>query len=322
MIFDRTESIILHELLVSQKYGETFIPHLEPELFLDRAEQAIYEEIRRYIKKFDQLPTEQALTVALGDRKDFPQENYEDAVEYVKAIFNQRQSTESDGAWLENQTEKFIRERLMHNGVLDLIHALEKNGKHKNVKECISQIEKADCFTLEDTHGLSLDWEPLFEYLQSPDEKFPFQVNKLNEMTCGGPSRKTVTVVVAPTNSGKSLILCHQAAEYLRQGRNVIYITLEMADKIVLKRIFANLLDTDMNVLEGWTRDQWAEAVEGLGGLGKLKVREYASRSAHVGNFRQYLAELKSKEKFVPDVIIVDYLNECRSQNMKYGQSV
>jgi replicative DNA helicase len=322
MTFDRTESIILHELLVNQKYGEKFVPHLEPELFLDRTERAIYEEIRRYIKQFDQLPTEQAITVALGDRKDFPQEHYEETVAYLKAIFNHRQSSESNPAWLESQTVKFIREKSMHNGVIDLIQVLEKNGKHKNVGECLSKIEKADCFTLDDTPGLDLDWEPLFEFLQSPDEKFPFQLDILNRMTCGGPNRKTVTVVVAPPNTGKSLILCHQAAEYLRQGRNVVYITLEMADKIVLKRIFANLLDTNMSDLEGWTRAQWAAAADELGDLGKLKIREYASRAAHVGNFRQYLAELKSKEKFAPDVIIVDYLNECRSQNMKFGQSV
>jgi DnaB-like helicase C terminal domain len=319
MTTDRIESIILHSLMSNQKYGDTFLPHLKPELFGDRTERAICEGIRRYRTKYQQVPTAQAVTVTLSDQ-DLSQEDYEEAVKHVEAM-DEWKSAEPD-AWLEDQTAKFIRDRSLFNAVLDLIHAQDGRNTKRSIEQCVEEICKANLFTLDQTPGLGLDWEPLFEYLQSPDEKFPFQVDILNKMTCGGPSRKTVTVVVAPTNSGKSLILCHQAAEYLRQGRNVIYITLEMADKIVLKRIFANLLDTDMNVLEGWTKDQWAVAVEGLGKLGKLKVREYASRSAHVGNFRQYLAELKSKEKFVPDVIIVDYLNECRSQSMKFGQSV
>jgi replicative DNA helicase len=319
MTTDRIQTIILQELMSSPSFGEKFLPYLAPEHFQDRAERIIFEEIRSYIKEYGEPPNAQAVAVGASNRSELQQETYEEVVVYLDEITEGDKSDRSV-AWLQDQAVNFIRERNYHNSVLELV--TDKKLSNRAIMSALEEIQKSLNFTLDDTPGLGLDWEPLFEFLQSPDEKFPFEVNKLNEMTCGGPSRKTVTVVVAPTNSGKSLILCHQAAEYLRQGRNVIYITLEMADKIVLKRIFANLLDSDMNVLEGWTKDQWAGAVEGLGGLGKLKVREYASRSAHAGNFRQYLAELKSKEKFVPDVIIVDYLNECRSQSMKFGQSV
>jgi len=317
----RLETIILHELIVNQKYGERFLSHLKPEFFQDHSERAICEEVRRYITKYGQLPTEQALKVAVGDRLSLQQEEYEEAVAYLEAICGELKSDASD-AWLEDQTVKFIREKGVYNGVVDLIAALDKTTKKKAVVECLEEIANAQAFTVDEIPGLGLDWKPVFEFLQFPDERFPFQLGILNKMTCGGPSRKTVTVVVAPTNVGKSLVLCHQAAEYLRQGRNVVYITLEMADKVVLKRIFANLLDANMTELNGWTKDQWVEAVDGLGEQGRLKVREYPSRSAHAGNFRQYLADLKSKDKFVPDVILVDYLNECRSQRMKYGQNV
>ena len=319
MTSDRIESIILHSFMTNRKFSETFLPHLTPELFSDRGERAICEEIRRYIDKYDGLPTVEAITLAVSDH-NLPDEEYSETKEYLEAI-EKWKPAEAD-PWLEGQTVKFIRDRSLYNAVFDLISAQGGGKPKKCVEGCLEEIQKANSFTLEETPGLGLDWEPLFDYLQSPDEKFPFALDIMNRMTGGGPCRKTVTVVVAPTNTGKSLILCHQAAEYLRQGRNVVYITLEMADKIVLKRIYANLLDTNMNELEVWSRDQWGDAVGELGTLGKLKIREYASRSAHTGDFRHYLSELKAKDKFVPDVIIVDYLNECRSRQMKYGQNV
>jgi replicative DNA helicase len=319
MTTDRIETIILQELMRNSDFGERLLPHLAPEHFQDRTERILFEEIRRYVKQYGELPNAQVVSVGVSNRSEVQQDTYDEVVHYLGEI-TEGNKPDRSAAWLRDQTVNFIRGRKYHNSVLELVS--DKKLSNRAVMNALEEIQKSLSFTLEDTPGLGLDWEPLFEFLQSPDEKFPFQLDILNKMTCGGPSRKTVTVVVAPTNTGKSLILCHQAAEYLRQGRSVVYISLEMADKIVLKRIFANLLDTDMNGLEAWTKDQWKVAVEGLSKLGTLKIREYASRSAHAGDFRQYLAELKSKEKFVPDVIIVDYLNECRSQKMKYGQTV
>lgn len=319
MTFERTEAIILRELMTNQVFVDRCLPDLDASFFLDHDERILFEAIQAHIVKFNQLPTEQTVTVALDDRPgDF---DHDPVLEYLRRLV--LPYTRDSLEWLMFQTGQFIRDKGVHVGVLSAIAVLDKQEKKKTLDECLDQIREAHDFKWNGSGDLNLDdWEPLFTFLQSPDEKFPFAINKLNEMTCGGPSRKTVTVVVAPTNTGKSLVLCHHAAEYLRQHRNVVYITLEMADKKILKRIYANLLDTELNTLDRWSRDQWSDASDTLTNLGKLKVKEYPSRSAHAGNFRTYLKELRTREKFIPDVVIIDYLNECTSRTMRYGKNI
>lgn len=322
MTYDRsrTAHIVLSELLHNREYGRRYVRFLVPEYFTDKIESLIFDQIKKHILQYDAPPSLEQLVIAIHDWTKLDGDDLEDCDKLMSSFFDELPNPRTP-EWMKDQTESFIREQGTHVAIVDVICALEGKAK-TSVPAALETASQAYQFSLDDAPGLSLEWEPLFESLQSPDEKFPFGVNILNEMTCGGPSRKTVTVIVAPTNTGKSLILCHQAAEYLRQGRNVVYITLEMADKKVLKRIYANLLNTDINTLDGWTRERWQKSVQGLGTLGKLKVREYASRTAHAGQFAQYLNELKQREGFVPDVIVVDYLNECLSRTMRYSKNV
>jgi replicative DNA helicase len=317
---DRIEHVIISELLHNPEYGRRYTRFLKPEYFLIKTESLIFSHIKDHILKYDVQPTLEQLVMSIHDGTSLDGDDLEECDALVSSFFNAPPNPRTP-EWMRDQTESFIREQGTHVAILDVICALDGKAK-TSVPAALETASQAYQFTLDDAPGLSLEWEPLFESLQSKDEKFPFGVNILNEMTCGGPSRKTVTVIVAPTNTGKSLILCHQAAEYLRQGKNVVYITLEMADRKVLKRIYANLLNTDINTLDGWTRERWQQSVEGLGTLGKLKIREYASRTAHAGQFAQYLNELKQREGFVPDVIVVDYLNECLSRTMRYSKNV
>jgi replicative DNA helicase len=316
---DRIEHIIISELLHNPEYGRRYVRFLQLEYFLDRTESLIFSHIKEHILQYDVQPSLEQLVIAIHSGLGLGG-ILEECDELISSFFDQLPNPRKP-EWMKDQTESFIREQGTHVAIVDAISTLDGKGK-VDLPTALETAIKACQFTLDDAPGLSLEWEPLFESLQSQDEKFPFGVNILNEMTCGGPSRKTVTVIVAPTNTGKSLILCHQTAEYLRQGKNVVYITLEMADKKVLKRIYANLLNTDINTLDGWTRKRWQQSVEGLGTLGKLKIREYASRTAHAGHFAQYLNELKQREGFVPDVIVVDYLNECLSRTMRYSKNV
>jgi len=316
----RTAYIILSELLHNPEYGRRYVRFLLPEYFTDRIESLIFEQIKKHILQYDAPPSLEQLVIAIHDWTTLEGDDLEDCDKLMSSFFDDPPNPRTPD-WMRDQTQSFIREEGTHVAIVDAINVLDGEGK-VDLPTALETATKAYQFTFDDAPGLSLDWEPLFDSLQSPDEKFPFGINILNEMTCGGPSRKTVTVIVAPTNTGKSLILCHQAAEYLRQGKNVVYITLEMADRKVLKRIYANLLNTDINALDGWTRERWQGSIQGLKTLGKLKIREYASRTAHAGHFAQYLNELKQREGFVPDVIIVDYLNECLSRTMRYSKNV
>jgi replicative DNA helicase len=317
---DRTEHVIISELLHNPEYGRRYVRFLQPEYFLDRTESVIFSHIKEHILQYDVQPGLEQLVIAIHARPGLDGIDLEECDALVSSFFDAPPNPRTPD-WMRDQTESFIREQGTHVAIVDAISTLDGKGK-VDLPTALETAIKAYQFSLDDAPGLSLEWEPLFESLQSPDEKFPFGINILNEMTCGGPTRKTVTVIVAPTNTGKSLILCHQTSEYLRQGKNVVYITLEMADRKVLKRIYANLLNTDINGLDGWTRERWQMSIGGLGVLGKLKIREYASRTAHAGHFAQYLNELKQREGFVPDVIVVDYLNECLSRTMRYSKNV
>jgi archaellum biogenesis ATPase FlaH len=317
---DRIEHIIISELLHNPEYGKRYIRFLKPEYFLIKTESLIVFHIKEHILKYDVQPSLEQLVIAIHDGPGLGGIDLEECDALVSSFFDELPNPRTPD-WMQDQTESFIREQGTHVAIVDAISTLDGKGK-VDLPTALETAIKAYQFSLDDAPGLSLEWEPLFDSLQSPSEKFPFGINILNEMTCGGPTRKTVTVIVAPTNTGKSLILCHQTAEYLRQGKNVVYITLEMADRKVLKRIYANLLNTDINQLDQWTRERWQRSIDGLGVLGKLKIREYASRTAHAGHFAQYLDELKQREGFVPDVIVVDYLNECLSRTMRYSKNV
>lgn len=314
----RTEHIILSELLNISEYGQRFLPHLKPELFRDESEKLIFTCAADHIQRYGVPPTYEQVVMAMDKQWKGSEDDLQECNELVNSLTHNSLEPRPM-PWLKDLTQDFIRRKGFG---LEMVNAINAAEEKKSPIPAMEGAIKAFDYSLDETPGLSLDWERLYDFLQSPDERFPFGLDILDEMTCGGPSRKTVTVIVAPTNTGKSLVLCHQAAEYLRQGRNVVYITLEMADQKILKRIYANLLNADINALDGWPREKWTAEAEALGDLGKLRIREYASRSAHAGNFRQFLGELKRRENFVPDIIIVDYLNECLSRTMRYGRNV
>lgn len=126
------------------------------------------------------------------------------------------------------------------------------------------------------------------------------------------------------TGVGKSLFMCHVAASHLVQGKNVLYITMEMAEERIAERIDANLLNLTMDELKVIDRDIYEGRIEKIAKKtqGKLIIKEYPTASAHAGHFRALLEELKLKREFKPDCIFIDYLNICASQRMKQGANV
>jgi DnaB-like helicase C terminal domain len=254
---------------------------------------------------------------------------YDDFLIDLKTIASYTGNEVAD--WMNDATLRFCRTRMRNAVLYEIVDYDEPDRKSKaTIAELAAQLVKADSFTLEDD-SVCMDgwnWRSLAAEIRNPETLFPFRLSILNEMTGGGTTRQTLNVLLAPTNKGKSLVMVDFAAAYLQEGRNVLYITLEMSAEKTKRRVYANLLDTEYDVFgklpdhPPWTDQQWSDAFAKLGPHGQFKIRQYAPGSAHAGHFRQLLETLKTKQNFVPDAIFVDYLNKCQAHSMKYGKSV
>jgi hypothetical protein len=320
MTAPRFEHVILSEILRNPDYRNLLFD-LQADYFGDLQERIICSCIMAHIERYSQPPTCEALVLAIDDA--WPNANDEDRQECRELA----QSLHADPPeprsidWLKCETEKFIRAEGFR-ACLSRCIALDDAGKHAEANAAVDEARKMRDYKIDDPPGLRLDWKPLYESLQALDEQFPFAIPKLDEMTCGGPTRQTLNIWQAATGTGKSLVMCHQSADNLREHRKVLYITLELGGKKVLHRIFANLLDTPYGTLADWTDKQWSAATETLNiPADRLRIRHYTSE-AHAGDFTRYINQLKQREGFVPDVIFIDYLNECSSKRMKYSKGV
>src|ERR1035437_103990 len=308
----RIESVILAHLLCDSKYAEAVLPSMEPSIFHDRVEQHLFTGIQDYFGKYASCPSRQELLVYIH-------QEYRDDDDDVIEVFNELQAEQNvNFDWLMAQTEQFIARKIEHNFIVDLIHRLDEGMPSSSPEE----YAKAISFSFSDSerqgHDFYEDCELLYQHMTDENERFPFDVEELNRLTNGGVSRKTLNVILAPTNVGKSLMLCHLAAMYMRQGRKVLYITLEMSDKTTAQRITANMLDRDINSLASMAPEEFSSEIRALRGqcAGELVIREYPALSVSVTNFRALLSDLKRTKKFVPDVVMVDYLNLCGAASL------
>jgi archaellum biogenesis ATPase FlaH len=220
--------------------------------------------------------------------------------------------------WLMAQTEEFIARQRQHNFIVELINRKEEGKPLPPPEDYSKAITFSFASAPKHGHDFFEDSELLYQHMTDHNERLPFDVEELNRLTNGGVTRKTLNVILAPTNVGKSLMLCHLAAMYMRQGRKVLYVTLEMSDKTTAHRIAANLLDLEMNVLATMTPDVYSSKMATLRDrcAGDLVIREYPALSVNVTQFRALIADLKRTKKFVPDVVIVDYLNLCGAASL------
>jgi archaellum biogenesis ATPase FlaH len=309
---DRIESVILAYLLCDAKYAEAVLPYIEPSFFHSRAESDLFAGIQEHFNKYASCPSRQELLVYIHQEC---RETGDDVIEVLDGL-EADESVNMD--WLMSKTEQFIAEKSEHNFVLDLIHRLD-SGKPSPSPE---EYAKATSFSFSNLkkqgHDFFGDCDLLYQHMTDENERFPFDVEELNRLTNGGVSRKTLNVILAPTNVGKSLMLCHLAAMYMRQGRKVLYITLEMSDKTTAQRITANMLDRDMNSLASMDSQEFTTRMAALRNncAGELVIREFPALSVTVTNFRVLLGDLKRTKKFVPDIVMVDYLNLCGAASL------
>jgi replicative DNA helicase len=318
----RIEQKILSSLIHDEQYCRKVIPFIKREYFSDRKESIITNEIVEFFNKYNKPITKQILSIELSNSKDLNDKELVEITNYVNGL--ESQPTNED--WLLENTEKFCKDRAVYNAILSSIQIIDGNDK-VHTKDAIPHILSdalAVSFDNHIGHDYIDDHESRFDFYHRVEEKIPFDLDMFNKITKGGLSKKTLNIALAGTGVGKSLFMCHVGASCLTQGKNVLYITMEMAEERIAERIDANLLNLTMDELKVIDKDIYENRIEKISNKtkGKLIIKEYPTASAHAGHFRALLEELKLKREFKPDIVFIDYLNICASQRIRQGGNI
>lgn len=308
---------ILRSLLTNESYLRKVIPFLKPNYF-EGPLKVIFKQIGAFVDRHNTLPTLEAFRIDLEQDEHMSDDMFTEISAMLPEIFS---PTDVDEDFLLEKTEKWCQERALHIGIMKSIDILDgKDDKlTKNAIPDILSEALSVAFDSNVGHDYIDNAEERFDFYNRKEERIPFDLHYLNEITKGGLPDKTLNIALAGTGVGKSLFMCHVGASALLQGKNVLYITLEMAEERIAERIDANLLDIPIDQLDKMSKPMFTQKVDNLKTktVGKLIVKEYPTGSAHVGHFRALLKELKLKRSFEPDIIFIDYLNICASSRMK-----
>jgi hypothetical protein len=319
------EKTILSNLIHNTEYLQLSLPHLKAEYF-EGEPRIIFQMISDYVYKYKKLPTKNTLIVTL-DAKGFNDQKFEE----IEADIRSLEDIPDDLQWLVDNTEKFCQERAIVNAITTSIEihdnsVLEESKRDKTLPDVgvitgLLTKALAVCFDNTVGHDYFEDWEERHDSYHLKTSKIPFRLSMLNKITKGGVERKTLNILLMGVNVGKTLGLCSLAADYVKSGYNVLYITMEMAETAISQRIDANLLDTEMDDLGEIPKASYGDKVSHLRGKtdGKLVVKQFPTAGANVNHFRSLLSELVTKKKFVPDVVFIDYLGICASSRIKGG---
>ena len=316
---DRIENTILSNLFYKEEYARKALPFIKDEYFTNRIEQVIFTTIFNFITKYNNVPTKDAILIEINSRKDINDTEHTQLKDYINTITDQ----ETDEQWLLDTTEKWCKDRAVHNAVLSGIKILDGKDK-KQTPEAIPGILSdalAVSFDNHIGHDYIDDAENRYEWYHTKEKRFQFDLDYMNRITKGGIPAKTLNIALAGTGVGKSLFMCHCASNFLTQGYNVLYITLEMAEERIAERIDANLLDVSMDDLHVMPKDLYDNKLKKISDktYGKLIIKEYPTASAHSGHFKALINELALKKSFRPNVVFIDYLNICASSRFKGG---
>jgi replicative DNA helicase len=298
------------------------IPFLKRDYFLDNTDKIVYDKIKSFIDEYNSIPSKDALTIAAQNDKTLSEDQYKEVVDAIHNL----DPTEHNKDWLYKETEKFCKDKAIYNAILSSIAIIDGRDKGKS-EDGIPQL-------LQDALGVCFDNNVGHDYIDSADKRYeyyhrvetrvPFDLDYFNKITNGGMPNKTLNVCLAGTGVGKSLFMCHVAASVLAQNKNVLYITLEMAEERIAERIDANLMNITMDQLKDLPKAIFDSRIEKIRGKteGTLIIKEYPTTGAHTGHFKALLNELQLKKQFKPDIIIIDYLNICASSRFKAGSNI
>ena len=319
------ELVLLEALLFREDFYKKVIPFIKIEYFHRKPIQMLYTCIHDFVMEYNACPSKDAVSICLEKHKGIAQKEYDECIEMLED-FNKKSADQHNLEWLVTETENFCKEKALYNGIMESIQIIDGKSKDK-IRTAIPSI-------LSDALAVSFDTNIGHDYLEDSDQRYefyhriekriPFDLEYFNTITNGGTPIKTLNIVMAGTGVGKSLFLCHHAANCLAQGMNVLYITCEMAEERIAERIDANLLDITLDALRELPKEVYEKKMNTLKQTvkGKIIIKEYPTSSASVNHFRVLLDELNLKKKFKPDVIIIDYLNICASSRMKHNGNV
>ena len=318
---NRIETTILSNLVYNEEYTRKVIPFLKEEYFQDGIEKVIFQTIWAYAEKYKSNPTLDALVIDVQD-KALNEDQYKKSVDYLSEI----EETPTDIDWLTDQTEQWCKDKAIYNAVLNGIQIIDGKVKDQTPDALPGILSEALSVSFDKHvgHDYMEQSADRYEYYHAKEEKIPFDLDFFNRITKGGLSNKTLNIALAGTGVGKSLFMCHVAASTLMQGKNVLYITLEMAEEKIAERIDANLMNITMDDMHDLPRHMYENRFEKIQKKtsGNLIVKEYPTASAHCGHFRALFNELALKKDFKPDLVFVDYINICASSRFRAGANV
>jgi replicative DNA helicase len=309
----------LKNLHYNEEYTRKVLPFIKPDYFKERSEKVIFNEISSFVTDYGNIPTYEALVIQLSE-KSLSDDEYTETLDVLKEFHETRAET-VDLEWLVDKTEGFCQEKAIYNAVLESISILDNSHKELSKGSIPKLLSDALAISFDSSvgHDYLDDSDSRYDYYHRTEERVPFALNYFNKITNNGLPKKTLNVILAPPHGGKSLMMCDWAASFQQGGNNVLYITCEMAEEEIAKRIDANLLRISMDELMTMDKPSYEKKMKYLKSktVGKLFVKEYPTAAANVNHFRTLLNELRLKKNFVPDVVFVDYLNICASSRMK-----
>jgi len=309
----KVENLVIKNLLLDEEYVRKAMPFIKGEYFSELLERNLYNVINKYFTEYSALPTKEALEIEIGQLGNISDEQHQQTIQYIRNIDDEK----SEYEWILDTTEKWCKERALYLALMESIKIAEGNDEKRATGAIPSILSDALAVSFDNHigHDYLQDYEERYEFYHQTEEKIPFDLEFFNRITKGGLPNKTLNIALAGTGVGKSLFMCHVASSILLQSKNVLYITLEMAEEKIAERIDANLLSVDIQNLDQLPKMMFDSKVNKIAKKtqGQLIIKEYPTASASVGHFRALLNDLALKKAFKPDIIFIDYLNICAS---------
>ena len=316
------ERTALTQLVTNEQFARKVLPFLKGDYFADKTERTVFEEITKFVDRYNKIPTQTSLEIEVSARKDLNEEEFKKVVAVIQTL----ESTDVDFDWLVNTTEQFCKDKAVYNAIVEGISIIDGKDKLRGPDAIPNILTEALAVGFDSRigHDYLFDYYERYDFYHTVEEKIPFDLEFFNKITKGGLPPKTLNIALAGTGVGKSLFMCHVAANCLSQGKNVLYITLEMAEERIAERIDANLMNITIDDLHELPKQMFEDKIAKIikSTSGKLIVKEYPTASAHSAHFRGLMKELAIKKSFKPDILFIDYLNICTSSRFKGATNV
>ena len=319
---ERIERTVLSNLIHNEEYTRRVLPFIKEEYFSDRLEKILFSEIYKFVNKYNGLPSKEALSIEMNGSKSVNEDEYKKVTDIISTLNPEPVNMD----WLRDTTEKFCKDRAIHNAILGGIQIIDGKDKRYTPEYLPEMLSNALSVSFDQKvgHDYLIETKDRFDYYRKKEERLQLDLEYFNKITRGGIPSKTLNICLAGTGVGKTMFMTHLASSVLLQNKNVLYITLEMAEERIAERIDANLLNVGMSDLEELPYAMYETKINKLQSktTGQLIIKEYPTASAHTGHFRSLLKELALKKSFKPDIVFVDYLNICSSARFKAGANV